>query len=259
MNAKFIAAPALLAAALFGSACPLGGGNDPRRVGDIIRDADAAMATAQSYQVDGDVSFDVSVLPDIGRVTGHADVVPPDSYVAVKAGPHEARLLTRGGVMYTSNGNQGWKAAGARIASPAEVASPYAKTAALLALEVFGDFESRRSDRAGTELLRYELSINRIFEIEKTMLGIVIPDVKDLIGLADVKGTIDFDFYIDASSHRIDEIVISGDARALGIPVKVSGSIKYRDFDSQDIELPDPGDPPPAASDSLAAHLPEAG
>jgi hypothetical protein len=220
-------------------------------VRELIRDSDAAMAAAQSYRADGSVGFDVNVLPSVGHVTGHADVVKPDSYLQVKAGSHEERSLVRNGQSYSwDNGTRRWIASGSAPASGQ--LPPGAETEVLLALQTVGDFNSLSSDRNGAELLRYRLQADRVHQLTSTILGIVVPGAGGILDLAKLSGTVDFDFYLDRATHRIDEIVITGDIRAVNIPVKINGSIKYSDYNSGDIKVPDP-----AASGALSGPFPQ--
>lgn len=229
------------AALLASSGCnvPIGSGDQVRSVRDLIRDSDAAMAATQSYRADGSVGFDVNVLPSVAHVTGHADVVKPDSYLLVKAGSHEERSLVRNRQSYSwDNGTRRWVVSGGVPASGQLSAG--AQTGLLLALETVGDFSSLSSDRNGTELLRYRLQVDRVHQLTSTILGIVVPGAGGILDFAKLSGNVDFDFYLDRTSHRIDEIVVAGDVRAINIPVKIGGSIKYSDYNSSDITLPDP-------------------
>lgn len=244
-NVKHAIAAALLSVATLTSvACPkpLSSGGGPRPVRDLIRDNDAAMAAVTSYRVDATASFDVNVLPSVGHITAHMDVVKPDSYLEIKAGGASSRSLVRSGRTYTWDDSSGsWVEGGSAPSFPGGTMSQGAQTGILLGLETLGNFDSLASDRSGTELLRYRLKADRVSKLTSTILGLIVPEASGILDFASLDGNIDFDFYLDSSTHRIDEIVVNGNVSAINIPVRVGGSIKYTDYNSKDITLPSPG------------------
>ena len=68
----------------------------------------------------------------------------------------------------------------------------------------------------------------------------MVPGASGILDFAGLSGNVDFDFYLDSSTHRITEVVVSGNVRAVNIPVKITGAIKYYDYDATDIQLPNP-------------------